>query len=131
MRSIAVAYILWFFLGVLGIHRFYCNRVLTGLLLLLTGGLVGIGWLVDLFLVPDLVRRANAESRLRRNLRQIPVYDRASDRPVGGSTRHRPPANGYRVLYCTDCGGPMQVPLGDVGRHFACPRSHHVMVAPG
>lgn len=131
MRSIPVAYVLWFFLGLLGVHRFYCNRVLSGLLWLLTGGLFGIGWLVDLFIIPGMVRSANAEARLRQSLYHVPVYDLPRARPVEGATRRLTPAAGHRVLYCTDCGGPMQVPNRDVGRHFACPRCHHVMVVPG
>lgn len=53
-----LAYILWIF-GFAGLHRFYCGRKLTGLLWALTGGLLGIGWLVDLFLIPGMVRDAN------------------------------------------------------------------------
>ncbi len=43
----SVAWILLTFLGLLGIHRFYMGKILTGVLYLLTGGLLGIGWLYD------------------------------------------------------------------------------------
>jgi hypothetical protein len=49
-KSMLVAYILWFFFGPLGIHRFYLNRTVTGVLYLCTGGLCGIGWLIDICL---------------------------------------------------------------------------------
>lgn len=53
-----LAYILWIF-GFSGLHRFYCGRKITGAIWALTAGLLGIGWLVDLFLIPGLVRHAN------------------------------------------------------------------------
>lgn len=42
-----VAWILLTFLGLLGIHRFYMGKILTGLLYLFTAGLLGFGWLYD------------------------------------------------------------------------------------
>lgn len=44
-RSVAVAYCLWFFLGVFGIHRFYLDRNVSGIIYLFTLGIFGIGWL--------------------------------------------------------------------------------------
>ncbi|MHA1124789.1 MAG: NINE protein [Candidatus Heimdallarchaeota archaeon] len=40
--------IICFFLGVLGIHRFLKGYWISGLVFLFTGGLLGIGWLIDL-----------------------------------------------------------------------------------
>jgi TM2 domain-containing membrane protein YozV len=62
MRSIGIAYLLWFLggFGVLGLHRFYAGRVGTGILWFFTGGIFGIGALIDLFLIPGMVADANA-----------------------------------------------------------------------
>lgn len=49
------AFLLCFFLGFLGIHRFYLGYPALGVLYMLTLGLFGIGWLVDIFrlMLPD------------------------------------------------------------------------------
>lgn len=61
MRSTPIAYLLWFFFGLLGIHRFYLGRPISGVIYLLTGGVFLIGWIIDLFLIPSMVRMENLE----------------------------------------------------------------------
>ena len=48
-----VGYLLWFF-GFTGAHRFYYGRQITGTIWFLTLGLLGVGWFIDLFLMPSL-----------------------------------------------------------------------------
>lgn len=50
----AVAYLLWLliFVGFGGVHRFYTGRWGTGLLWIFTFGLLLIGQVIDLFLIP-------------------------------------------------------------------------------
>lgn len=57
-HSKLIGYILWIF-GFLGAHRFYYGKPLTGTLWLFTLGLFGIGWLIDLFLIPSMDKNAN------------------------------------------------------------------------
>ena len=57
-HSKLVAYGLWIF-GFLGAHRFYVGRTVTGTIWLCTLGLCGVGWFLDLFLIPRLVKQAN------------------------------------------------------------------------
>lgn len=45
-KSVGLAYLLWFFLGALGIHNFYLGKILLGLFELL-GGIIAIGLLVS------------------------------------------------------------------------------------
>ncbi len=49
-----IAYLLWLlaFIGLFGVHRFYTGRWVTGLIWLFTGGLLLIGQIIDLFLIP-------------------------------------------------------------------------------
>ena len=42
-----VAWVLLTFLGIFGVHRFYMGKFVSGLVFLLTGGLLGIGVLYD------------------------------------------------------------------------------------
>lgn len=74
-KSLVVAFLLWFFLGYLGAHRFYAGKTLTAivqLVLSLIGaalsvagigfvvlGVVGIWLFIDIFLLPGLIRNHN------------------------------------------------------------------------
>ncbi len=75
-KSVAAAYVLWFFLGGLGAHRFYLGETGTAVaILLITLGSVAlmaamigfftiwvtIVWvLVDVFLIPGIARKYNS-----------------------------------------------------------------------
>lgn len=60
MKSKGTAYLLWFFLGGLGAHKFYLGKVGTGVIYLLTFGLFGIGWFIDMFTLGGQVDNYNA-----------------------------------------------------------------------
>ncbi len=57
-HSMLVGYILWIF-GFMGAHRFYFGKPITGTIWFFTLGLLGIGWLIDLVLIPGMDRQAN------------------------------------------------------------------------
>lgn len=76
-KSLLIAYLLWFFVGYLGIHRFYIGKIVSGILMLLLFALstlltvIGIGfiglaifglwWLIDALLIPSMVTEKNVE----------------------------------------------------------------------
>lgn len=61
-HSKTVGYILWLF-GFTGAHRFYYGKPVTGTIWFFTLGLLGIGWLIDLFLIPAMDRQADLRFR--------------------------------------------------------------------
>jgi len=58
-----IGYLLWIF-GFTGAHRFYFGKQISGTIWFFTLGLLGIGWLIDLFLIPSLNRQAALRFRL-------------------------------------------------------------------
>ena len=57
-----VGYVLWLF-GFTGAHRFYYGKPVTGTIWFFTLGLLGIGWVIDLFLIPSMDRQADLRFR--------------------------------------------------------------------
>jgi TM2 domain-containing membrane protein YozV len=57
-HSKLIGYLLWIF-GFTGSHRFYYGKPVTGTIWFFTLGLLGIGWLIDLFLIPSMDRQAD------------------------------------------------------------------------
>ena len=58
-KSLRAAYLWLLPLGFFGAHRFYLGSPATGVLYAFTGGLFGIGVLVDVIALPRQVRRLN------------------------------------------------------------------------
>ena len=59
-KSKGMAYLLWFFLGVVGVHKFYLGKPVIGIVYIFTGALFGIGWLYDLITLGNQVDMYNA-----------------------------------------------------------------------
>jgi TM2 domain-containing membrane protein YozV len=57
-HSLTVGYLIWIF-GFLGAHRFYYGKPVSGTIYFFTLGLLFIGWIVDLFLLPSMDRQAD------------------------------------------------------------------------
>lgn len=54
----SMGYILWLF-GFTGSHRFYYGKPVTGTIWFFTLGLLLVGWIIDLFLIPSMDRQAD------------------------------------------------------------------------
>lgn len=89
MKSKLVAYLLWFFLGVFGVHRFYLGKIGSGILYFFTLGVFGIGWFIDLFTLGGqvdtknalILGKANSSNNQNRNTNNIVVNIPAVNTP--------------------------------------------------
>ena len=68
-KSIGIGYLLWFFFGFIGIHRFYAGKTKSGIVrLMLTfipflGWFIqGVLWLIDAFLIPGMINDHNMKT---------------------------------------------------------------------
>ena len=57
-HSTPIGYLYWIF-GFTGAHRFYYGKPISGTIYFYTLGLLGVGWLIDLFLIPSMDREAD------------------------------------------------------------------------
>lgn len=57
-HSKLIGYLCWL-LGFFGAHRFYYGKRVTGTIWFFTLGLVGIGWIIDLILIPSMDEQAD------------------------------------------------------------------------
>ncbi len=57
-HDVLIGYFLWIF-GFLGAHRFYYGRQISGTVYFFTLGLLFVGWIIDLFLIPSMNRDAD------------------------------------------------------------------------
>ena len=65
-KSMVLAYVFWFFLGFFSAHRFYLRNDLAIFQLILNFLIIGGIWtLLDLFLIPGMVRNSREATRQR------------------------------------------------------------------
>lgn len=57
-HSRLIGYCLLIF-GFTGAHRFYYGKTTTGIIWFFTLGLFGVGWIIDIFLLPRIARQAD------------------------------------------------------------------------
>jgi TM2 domain-containing membrane protein YozV len=81
------------FFGLGGLHRLYNGKIGTGLLWLCTGGLLYIGQIVDLLLIPGMVDEYDHQLRIKAGLSPLGV---PLNQAVVASQVRRP--NGNRLM---------------------------------
>jgi TM2 domain-containing membrane protein YozV len=64
-KDVLVYYLLWFFLGLIGAHKFYMGKVGLGVAYLFTGGFLAIGWFIDLFAGANEVKKYNEQVAMK------------------------------------------------------------------
>ena len=57
-HSVFMGYLLWIF-GFIGAHRFYYGKQISGVIWFFTLGLLFVGWIIDLLLIPGMSREAD------------------------------------------------------------------------
>ncbi|WP_088102832.1 TM2 domain-containing protein [Halalkalibacter urbisdiaboli] len=60
-KSTTTTWLLWFFLGTAGGHRYYLGKIGTGIAMTLTIGGLGIWALIDIFLINKMLQKKNTE----------------------------------------------------------------------
>lgn len=123
MNKTSSSYILWLgcLLQVYGLHRFYNGKIATGLLWLFTFGLFGVGQLIDLFLIPDMVDDYNAKLRAKMGVSAVGI---PLSNPVSTQTIQVNPKEQLMVRLLKAAaahGGKLSVTQGvmDTGAGFA------------
>ncbi|TVR30190.1 MAG: NINE protein [Spirochaetaceae bacterium] len=90
MYSVGMAYLLWLpsLFGLSGLQRFYLGKFGTGVLFLITGGLLGIGTIYDAFTLPRQVREAQLHEKYREALGQGTIHINVERSGTAGSARN-------------------------------------------
>ncbi len=94
-KSTGTAYLLWFFLGGFGAHRFYLGKTgtaITQLIITLIGCftlfpliITGIWWIVDAFLIPGIIQGHTEQTRrdARLEVAALQVAGASASQPQG------------------------------------------------
>jgi len=97
-KSEAIAWLLWFFLGLFGAHRFYLGRVGTGLIMAFTLGGCLIWAFIDIFLIPSMLR--SYHKKLNDELIQEIVASRRGDQTMFSQSAQQIQLSGVKCLRC-------------------------------
>jgi TM2 domain-containing membrane protein YozV len=105
-NSKTISYILWALwptMGLAGMHRFYNKRYASGILWLFTFGLFGVGQIIDLFIISDMVDEHNAKVRARLGMSSygVPLPNTVTAEAVVSNHPPKPPTVDQRMIEFT------------------------------
>lgn len=123
--KVTSAYLFWLAgcVGLNGLHRIYNGKVITGLLWLCTWGLFGVGQVLDLVLIPNMVDEHNTKIRAKLGMSNVgvPMYD-----PVIAASVFNPKSTRQQLIVkllkaASNRGGKLSVTQAvmDTGASFA------------
>ena len=112
MYSVRLAYLLWVpsLFGISGLHRLYLGKIGTGILFLLTGGLLGMGTIYDALTLPSQVREASLRSGYRDAIAPIHVTVSRDPLGLGPNATAKPRSVEQTILHCAKANGGVVTP---------------------
>jgi TM2 domain-containing membrane protein YozV/DNA-directed RNA polymerase subunit RPC12/RpoP len=127
-KSAATTWILWLLIiGFFGAHRFYLGRIGSGVGMLFTIGGLGIWWLIDAFLISEMLRE-NQQKIQAEVLQEISALRERQGIPSRQTLicQRCGSQNTFGIKFCGACGASLQGggqnPPSGTQQTSACPR---------
>jgi TM2 domain-containing membrane protein YozV len=129
-KNEVIAWLLWAFLGLFGAHRFYLGRIGTGLIMLFTLGGFVIWAIIDIFLIPGMLR--DYHKKLNDEIIQEIVAIRRGGQTMMSQPTRQTTSGGIKclncgstnsqgTLVCTFCGSKIINNHAQQFTSFVCP----------
>ncbi|MDR0475703.1 MAG: TM2 domain-containing protein [Treponema sp.] len=129
-KSKRTAFLLWFFLGLVGGHKFYLGKTGMGVAYMFTMGFLGIGWIMDIFTLSAQVDVANGIGsqedagimagleKMQSGMQKFHAFSKKFQGIVGA-----PGADESELVICKYCGQKHRNVMVFTSSHYSCSRS--------
>lgn len=122
MNDVKTSYLFWLFwlFGAGGIHRLYNRKIASGILYMMTWGFFGIGQMIDLVLIPEMVDDHNLRMRMKLGMSPygvpLPQQSIALTQPIAQPTIDEPMSREQMMMKLAQAalqhGGKLSVTQG-------------------